>query len=129
MLACTRIWLPVSHGAAAKHYNCRLEQACSPHYCQAYTKDERERNDNSSILSACSVLWRQSNLDGGGGASKAIEQLLQSSFELDLQEGDLAPVQIWDLIRSQPLPSVTAECLGQVTAELCKHTLRLGQVI
>ena len=85
---------PFTHGAAAKHYPCRLEQACSSPYCEAYTNDGRERNDNSAILSACSVLWRQSNRGDGGGASKAIEQLLQRSFELDLQEGEIAPVQI-----------------------------------
>lgn len=75
-------------------------------------------------------MWRgeKYNHDGEGAASRALEYLLQYSLEMDLPEAHITPVQIWDLIRSLSLPSITAETLALVTAELCKHVIRSRQV-
>jgi hypothetical protein len=79
-----------------------------------------------------SSLWQgvqHSDRGGAENASRTLEQLLQYSRGLDLQEGYITPVQVWDLIRSQSSGSVTAGALGQITAELCKHATKLMQVI
>jgi hypothetical protein len=115
-------------------YYYRLERSRS--YCSRmmYANDEDTGINNPDILlSACSAMWRgeQSNHHAGGDAdaSRALERLLQCSLEVHLPEVHITPVQIWDLIRSHSLASITAEILAQATAELCRHGIRSRKVV
>lgn len=87
--------------------------------------------DRDAICISASSLWQgvYSNRDDAENASRTLGQLLQYSRGLDLQEGYITPVQVWDLISSQSSRSVTGGALSRIIAELCKHATKLQWVI
>ena len=88
-----------------------------------------ERDISDQVLQACLKLWQdvQPGYSGHIESSIVIEQLLQSSLDLGLRDGEITPVQVWDTIRSLPvLESVSVQTMGQVTAELCQHVKHEG---
>jgi hypothetical protein len=88
-----------------------------------------DTNISGEVLQACLNLWQNVQPDSPGNceSSVLIERLMQSSPDLGLEEGEITPVQVWNIIKSLPvLESISAQTMGQVTAELCQHLKNKG---
>jgi hypothetical protein len=108
--------------------NIRIEWAHTSllHGMQGYRLEQASDAEDipGLVLTTCLNLWQgmQSDCTRDEACVVEIDSLLQLSRDLKLQDDEMTPVQVWNIIRTLPVSEcINATILGQITAELCCH--------